>query len=158
MSVRALISATPQQGGAEEPNARTRRACVRRRWYIAFGVVAVLALGGGSLAWIKQTGGPYALRLRRAFDREGWLAAAEDRDGTRYLMVDDLLIRHPLVGSDIATVRELLGAPRWSALQGGRTSLGYYLGPEPGFVSIDSVWLILTVEREQVIGANLGTD
>jgi hypothetical protein len=57
-------------------------------------------------------------------------------------MVEDLLRRMPLVGMNRDEVVGLLGEPTRSGYFKDY-DLVYWLGPEPGLLSIDSEWLVM---------------
>lgn len=101
--------------------------------------------------------GPYDGRYAQPFEREAWLTAAEDPDGARFLMVQDLLDRGLLEGLTLAQAGELLGPP---ADTQHFADLGpcWYLGPEPSFLSIDSAWLVLELHGDRVVRGRLVTD
>lgn len=128
-----------------------------------FGIVLLLTVLAAVLALSKMLGGPYALRLRHEFDAARWQAAKDDLDGDRYLMVKDLLARHSPLGFGSDEVHTLLGQPD-SQWEHGQTLVDtaiterYYLGPEPGLMSIDSIWLFLTYSGGVVTEAHLATD
>lgn len=123
---------------------------------LAVGILVPVALVtlAAVLLWIVDSRfvltGPYDGRSPRAFDREVWLAAAEDPDGARFLMVTDLLERELLEGLSLEQAGELLGPPTGTA---HFADLGpcWYLGPEPGPMSIDSAWLLLELRGGRVV-------
>ncbi len=123
----------------------------------AFMLALVVALGVALFALVDT---PYTGRDEIPFDRTKWLAAGEDGavdlDGDRYLMVDDLLQRHKLVGMSRIEVENLLGPLRTA----GYPSMGpcYYLGPQDSRVSLDNEWLVITFAGETVARALVLTD
>lgn len=91
-----------------------------------------------------------------AFDRARWAACAHYPHVERYLMLDDLLARHPLVGMTRDEVTTLLGPfhdepdyPGWRDC--------YYLGPERG-LGVDFEWLILKFEADVVASYQVRRD
>jgi len=65
-------------------------------------------------------------------------------------MVDDLLRRHPFKGMTREQVTAIIGEPEkteyfkdWDMV--------YWLGPERGFMSIDSEWLVLRLDNQKKI-------
>lgn len=72
-------------------------------------------------------------------------------------MVDDLLARYELVGMTRDKVDELLGVPPETAYFTGFDYV-YWLGPERGFISIDSEWLCIDFEDGVVVDARLMRD
>ena len=105
---------------------------LKRINYTALGIVAALLL-----AFLA---GCLIARERRSFRTEKWISDPENR--TR--IVDDLLSDYELVGMTEEEIRALLGGHDNESgyfLQEDR--LGYWLGPERGWISIDSEWLVL---------------
>ena len=96
-----------------------------------------------------------AVALRQGdFDAAAWRSDATEHDGTRVGMVDSLLEDHPISGMRLSEVDALLGADDSS--RGTGFGAGYfadydrvwYLGPERGFISIDSEWLVLRANAD----------
>jgi len=84
---------------------------------------------------------------RRTFDAALWQDSSQADNGIRIRMVDDLLTRHQLQGMTRGKIVELLGDPEdtpyfkdWD--------LVYWLGPERGFFSIDSEWLVMRLDTQ----------
>jgi hypothetical protein len=72
-------------------------------------------------------------------------------------MVDDLLLRHRLVGMKRAELEKLLGSPPPTAYF-REYDYVYWLGPERGLFSIDSEWLVVKCTRDVVVSATVVTD
>ena len=130
---------------------------LRPRWLallVALPLVLVATVGVLLRSTLR---GPYDGRYAEPFDREAWIAAADDATGTRFLMVDDLLARGLLEGLTLEQAGELLGPPTDTTHFAG---LGpcWYLGPEPGFLSIDSAWLLLELHGDRVAGGRVVAD
>ena len=99
--------------------------------------------------------GLLALRERHRFSREKWLQDPENR--TR--IVDDLLAHYELVGMTGEEVLALLGDhDNEAGYFQQEERLDYWLGPERGFMRIDSEWLILDFADEVVTGWFITTD
>ena len=64
------------------------------------------------------------------------------RDPVRIRMIDDLVTNHDLTGLSRDSVITLLGEPPHTAYFRD-WDLVYWLGPERGFISIDSEWLVI---------------
>jgi hypothetical protein len=113
--------------------------------------VAVLALMVflGLSIMKSLMGTPYTGRKEIPFDQRAWLAGMDDEEGSRYLMLNDLLAKQPLVGCTREQVEELLG-PLTPPI-GANGIWRYYLGPEPSLASVDSVYLGLTFSSEKVV-------
>ena len=92
--------------------------------------------------------------ITHRFTTEKWLAAPEERGR----LVDDLLEKHPLMGMDMDEVFALLGEETSVPHENGKNFFYYYLGPERGLISIDSEWLVLTVEKNLVTAIDFATD
>lgn len=150
-------------GHARAESRSTMKPLLRGAWRAALGVVSLLAtayLAAMALGILVTLfpGDRYAGKPRVAFEREAWLAAWNDREGSRYLMVEDLLAKHPLVGRPLSELDEFLG-PR-SELRHYR-ELGYvdwYLGPEPDEGGVDHAWLTAVLREGIVERAYIGTD
>lgn len=107
-----------------------------RRWALA---ALLLALVGGSLWWRSR-----GARFDAALWRDPRRAYSEE-DPVRLRMVDDLLRRHPLRGMTRAQVVALLGEPRPTRYF-REYDLVYWLGPERGWLSMDSEWLVVRLD------------
>ncbi|HTF89006.1 MAG TPA: hypothetical protein VK843_11395 [Planctomycetota bacterium] len=122
-------------------------------WGSIFLLYAVLALViAVPFLWLRHTYSeldPYWGRGKISFHREAWLAATEDSPtwGERFLMLDDLLKGSHLEGCTRSKVSELLGPPfmEWQGMW------RYYLGPEPGIVSVDSILLCIRFDSAGVV-------
>lgn len=106
----------------------------------------------------------FPLPLDRCTSREwnatSWRDAANARDASavRGCMVDAMLKRHRLVGWSKDSVVALLG-PADTTEYFSVHDLVFWLGPERGFISVDSEWLIITLDPQQrVMSAQIATD
>lgn len=61
-------------------------------------------------------------------------------------MVENLVVRHRLVGMNRQDIVQLLGPPTETALWGN--AISYVLGPTGGF-GIDNEWLVLGLDGHQ---------
>ncbi len=77
----------------------------------------------------------------RAFDAAAWNDKAQVESGVRLSMADRLLADGVLVGRTRAEVVAMLGEPPPTGYF-AEWDLVYWLGPERGFISIDSEWLV----------------
>ena len=83
------------------------------------------------------------------FASDTWKARSMDADlswPTRLRMVDDLLRRHLLDNATRAQVEVMLG-PADNTQYFREWDLVYRLGPERGFIRIDSEWLVLRIDQ-----------
>ncbi len=91
-------------------------------------------------------GGLLMLRAGRHFDPSKWRNSATPASA-RLRMADDLVNSQRLVGLTRQEVVVLLGEPPKTEYF-KEFDLVYYLGPERGFMSIDSEWLVLKLGPE----------
>lgn len=129
-------------------------------WTVAVVAVTVAALGVICvLLWgsIWPSYGDYAYRIR--FESAAWKDETRQSDDNpvRLRMVDDLLRRYRLVGMPKEEVDDLLGVPPKTGYFRDFDYV-YWLGPERGFMSIDSEWLVLKFKEGKVIEARVVRD
>jgi hypothetical protein len=97
---------------------------------------------------------------RLPFDSTIWKASLAHDDGNtiRLRMIDDLMRRHTLKGISRKEAVELLGTPRPTSYFGDYPMV-YWLGPERGFISIDSEWLAIRFDaQDRVSDADIVRD
>lgn len=97
--------------------------------------VGVLVLAAAVSGWLYFFSG-------RAFDPVQWKDEASVRAGARLPMADHLIANGTLLGKTKEEVLQLLGTPPETGYFSD-WDLVYWLGPERGFMSIDSEWLVL---------------
>ena len=119
----------------------------RTRWIL--GVTFLVVLGVAVLAtpfvrpYIQERMG----RVR--FESAAWQAALSNRtDAVRIRMVDDLLRRHRFRGMTRQQVTAIIGQPDQTEYFRD-WDMVYWLGPERGFMSIDSEWLVFRLDSQQ---------
>jgi len=132
---------------------RTRfKSFLDRYWPLLLIVSGPVILVGGQMLLVL--GGVAAdaaqERLHRlTFDPVQWQdrSLVESHDPIRIRMVDDLLDRYDFGGMTRDEAIGVLGEPdrtpyfrEWDMV--------YWLGPERGFMSIDSEWLVLRLDRD----------
>lgn len=101
---------------------------------------------------------PYTGRSKTEFTQAAWAAAVHDDQGARYLMVDDLLAKHPLIGRTRGEVESLLG-PLIPPTEYPGGAWCYYLGPEDHPFSVDNAWLELEFDSmDRVVSTTTSTD
>lgn len=110
---------------------------------------------------ILLLGALVALRLwphGRSFDSVAWKDQQMVSQGIRLKMADDLISRKFLQGRTKTEAVKILGEPL-------RTSyfrdwdMVYWLGPERGFISIDSEWLVIRLDaHDRVIESRILKD
>lgn len=92
------------------------------------------------------------------FDRSVWLRVETTSDSPRLRMADGLLRSRVLLGKSRAEIEAMLGPPK-STDYFRDSGLVYWLGPERGFMSIDSEWLTLDFDPAgRVRDARIVTD
>jgi hypothetical protein len=94
---------------------------------------------------------------RGSFDSGAWKKAANTDDPIRIKMVDDLMQTHQLVGMSRPQIDAMLGVPDKTSYFSAYDYV-YWLGPERGFISIDSEWLGVRFKNQIVVEAKLLTD
>ena len=110
-------------------------------------VLLAIAIGvaiGAAVFWENIPAfSPYSL----SFDSSKWKSAPAEFSpkSIRLRMVDDLLVTHPLVGLDRAAIAALLGEPDKTPYK-AEYDMVYFLGPERGWISIDSEWLVIKLD------------
>jgi hypothetical protein len=119
----------------------------------SFGVCGTLLVAMAGIS-IAPTINDYAERT--SFEQARW--KSEGESGIRVRMVDDLLHRYHLIGWSKDQVEGLLGMPPASQYFKNECDWLYWLGPERGFISIDSEWLCLKFEGDIVVKASLVRD
>lgn len=110
-------------------------------WIIAL-AASILALGVAA---------KFVLFPGVAFDQSKWNLNPGDPPHWRRPMADRLVARRTLHGLTPLEVEQLLGPPHGPA-RGFDSDLLYYLGPERGFISIDSEWLALWLDQSGQVG------
>ncbi len=88
---------------------------------------------------------------RQRFDPVAW--KTDDRSYTnavRIRMVDDLLQRHSFRGMTREQVVALVGEPDKTEYF-KEWDLVYWLGPEHGFISMDSEWLVFHLDSQKKV-------
>jgi outer membrane protein assembly factor BamE (lipoprotein component of BamABCDE complex) len=103
--------------------------------------LALLALAGAMLvgtAFVAKR----TLYAGIPFDSAAWRDELSIRDGAREKMADRLVGRQTLRGKTRGEVISLLGEPPATDYFSD-WDLVYLLGPERGFISIDSEWLVV---------------
>lgn len=99
--------------------------------------------------------GPYAGKQPTPFARDVWLVTGADSEGARYMMLDDLLAKHPLVGLKRTDVEALLGP----AHDAGSLGQAYYLGPKNSPIGSSRAFLVLKYDAADVVtSATVQTD
>lgn len=124
---------------------------MKKFWIVILAIVAIIIASGMKMFWVSEL----------PFDSATWKNISSRADDTRYRMHWDLLEKHDLVGMTREQVVELLGEPEpkeGGSLSVQGTDMVYFLGPEPGAFSIDTIWLIVHTSKGAVIGYAVRTD
>ncbi len=128
---------------------------VTRQWKTCE-VVVIIAAAVGSLPLLFVIWFTCGDRIdnflhQQSFDSKSWKKQESfeyyDNWPPRLCMVDDLLASGRLEGMTESQVIELLGPPG-SRDEGKHLGFSYYLGPERGFVRIDSESLVIEFDKE----------
>ena len=110
----------------------------RAKWVWAVAVVAALAAGMG-LGWSTGT--------RGRFDPAAWRDERQVERGVRLHMADRIVADKLLSGKTRVEVVEMLGEPPKTGYF-RRWDMVYWLGPERGYISIDSEWLVVKLDAQ----------
>ena len=96
---------------------------------------------------------------RTAFNAAEWQNndKVNSKSPVRIRMVDDLLKNQPLIGKSKGEINTLLGIPPKTGYF-SEFDYVYWLGPERGFLSIDSEWLAIKFNNDVVIEARIMRD
>jgi hypothetical protein len=103
-------------------------------------IACVATVMAGAVVWMRQAPG-------RAFDTSVWQDEASIAKGARLAMADRLLANGLLIGMSRAEVVGQLGEPPPTAYFSD-WDLVYWLGPERGYMGIDSEWLVLRLDSD----------
>lgn len=109
-------------------------------------ILAILALLGTG-AWFLFD---YSKRGQLPFDSETWQSAQSRSNDIRVRMVDDLLRRYSFQGMTRNQVTAIIGEPDKTEYF-RNCDLVYWLGPERGFISIDSEWLVFRLDGDKKV-------
>src|SRR5215212_8180343 len=106
-----------------------------------FGIIAASALTAASaVGWFLAPAGT-------PFDRAAWPDERQVQHGVRLKMADRIVATKMLTGKTRAQVVEMLGEPPPTGYFKS-WDLVYYLGPERGFMGIDSEWLVVKLDGQ----------
>lgn len=115
--------------------------------YSVFAIFVIIAVILG-ISLIKY-------KLQREFSTSRWIANPSERVD----MIDDMLSENELVGKTKEEIISLLGNDNGDDGPDREGDIKvYYLGDEPGLVSIDSAWLVIAFSDGVVSGFEVKTD
>ncbi len=92
--------------------------------------------------------------LIHSFSTERWKKNPENRVD----MVDDLLEKYELMGMTKEEIVLLLGEATDTEYFKTENNMVYYLGPERGWIRIDSEWLVLEIQEHRVSKVDICRD
>lgn len=107
---------------------------------VFFGSGAGAIFGDSVLEWWQ----------RERFDAVAWQSEGGRADAVRIRMVDDLLRRHRFGGMSREQVTAMIGEPDKTNYFSD-WDMVYWLGPERGFMGIDSEWLVFRLDGEEKV-------
>ena len=125
----------------------------KRRIIIVVAVVMVLALSPFIFLFGINSYHSARERLRRIpFESTSWQdpKQVDGQDPVRIRMVDELVRSRRLDHQSRAEVEKLLGKPT-STEYFKEYDFVYWIGPERGFISIDSEWLVISLDRNGIV-------
>ena len=107
---------------------------------VFFGSGAGAIFGDSILEWWQ----------RERFDAVAWQSEGSRTGGVRIRMVDDLLRGHRFGGMTREQVTAIVGEPDKTNYFSD-WDMVYWLGPERGFMGIDSEWLVFRLDGEEKV-------
>lgn len=110
-----------------------------RQWW-AITLVWALSVALSVSAW-------FYFSREQPFDAESWNNSAKVDKGVRLKMADYLIDHGTLSGRTRDQVVAMLGVPPATEYFGD-WDLVYWLGPERGFISVDSEWLVVRFDDD----------
>ena len=110
--------------------------------------IKALTVTAAAIAFIAVAAGAYwhVTRGPTEFQRSVWLQGETTSGSPRLRMADGLLRSEILLGKSRTEIETMLGPPT-STDKFRDSGLVYWLGPERGFISIDSEWLTLDFDQ-----------
>ena len=120
-----------------------------KRTFLILGLVATLCVIG-AVGWFFFGDTIQDHLRRRPFDGAAWKGEKTLTNDVRIRMVDDLLRRHSFGGMTREQLTAIVGEPDKTEYFKG-WDLVYWLGPERGFMSIDSEWLVFRLDSQKKV-------
>ncbi len=121
-----------------------------KRKLLILGLVATLLCVIGAVGWFFFGDTIQEHLRRRPFDAAVWKGEKTLTNDVRIRMVDDLLRRHSFRGMTREQLTGIVGEPDKTEYFKD-WDLVYWLGPERGFMSIDSEWLVFRFDRQKKV-------
>lgn len=124
---------------------------MRKRMLLILGVAVTLTLSVvGVVIWFFAGDTIQEHLRRRPFDAVAWREEKAWTNDVRIRMVDDLLHRHSFRGKTRVQVTAIVGEPDKTEYFKD-WDLVYWLGPERGWISIDSEWLVFRLDSQKKV-------
>jgi hypothetical protein len=127
---------------------------IRRRTVVVIVAAATIALLSPHILLFGTMAYQHAreYRHRERFGSKAWQdpKQVESEDPVRLRMVDDLIKSEQLDHLRRADVELLLGKPSTENYF-KEYDLVYWLGPERGYISVDSEWLAIALDKDEVV-------
>lgn len=119
-------------------------------------LIKILSLVGGILLLVAIVYVSLSRTAEMPFEQKTWLNGTNGNQMyfPRLTMADDLIETKKLDGLSRNQVVELLGEPSMENIQWSKDDyfgLVYHLGPERGFMSVDSEWLGISFGGNNVV-------
>lgn len=112
-----------------------------------------LTIAAGGLAIVGVVAVTAWWSAQREFDHVIWTDETQVRNGVRLEMADHLIAHGTLEGRTRSEIVDLLGEPPPTGYFRD-WDLVYWLGPERGFISIDSEWLVIRFDENDRVADN----
>jgi hypothetical protein len=120
-----------------------------KRTFLMVGLAVALCMVGGA-GWFYFRDSIREHMNRCPFDAAAWKGEKPSTNDVRIRMVDDLLRRHSFRGMRRDQVTGIIGEPDKTGYL-KEWDLVYWLGPERGFISIDSEWLVFHLDEQKKV-------
>jgi hypothetical protein len=120
-----------------------------KRTFLILGLVATLSVIG-VVGWFFFGDTIREHLHRRPFNGAAWKGETTLTNDVRIRMVDDLLRRHSFRGMTREQLTAIVGEPDKTEYFKD-WDLVYWLGPERGFMSIDSEWLVFRLDSQKKV-------
>ena len=146
------IEAAPPDRARHASNVSLLRCAIMNRTLLILGLAATSCVVGtlGTAGWFFYGDTIQEYLRRRPFDAAAWKGEKTFTNDVRIRMVDDLLRRHSFRGMTREQVIAILGEPDKTEYFND-WDMVYWLGPERGFMGIDSECLVFRLDVQRRI-------
>lgn len=126
----------------------TKSKCLLVCSLLLAGLVVLTVVGAG--VWFLFGDSIRERWNRQRFDSVAWQSGQSRANAVRIRMVDDLLRRHSFRGMAREQVVAIVGEPDKTEYFSD-WDMVYWLGPERGFMGVDSEWLVFRLDGQKKV-------